>query len=264
MTLFAVAVIAFAVLVPYELRRDQPLIEVRFFGSAPFAGASAIALFAFAGLGGFLFLNTLYLQEVRGLSPLDAGLYVLPLALATVVIAPISGRMVSTRGTRLPLVGGGIGLIVGGLMLTGLTTTTSYPLLIASYTIYGAGFGLVNPPITNTAVSGMPPSQAGVAAAIASTSRQVGFALGVAVLGSLAAGAAAENVGPSFAAATHASWWVVVGLGVAALCLGFVTSTGWARETARHTARRLNEEPLETGLDSGDAGTHERGELVAG
>jgi hypothetical protein len=110
----------------------------------------------------------------------------------------------------------------------------------------------------------MPPSQAGVAAAIASTSRQVGFALGVAVLGSLAAGAGAENVGQSFAAATHASWWVVVGLGVAALCLGFVTSTAWARETARRTARRFEDEPLEAVVGSGDAGPQEREELVAG
>ncbi len=259
---FAISLAAFAALVPYELHREQPLIEMRFFASAPFSGASAIALFAFAGLGGFLFLNTLYLQEVRGLSPLDAGLYMLPLALGTLVIAPVSGRLVSSRGTRLPLVGGSIGVIAGALILTGLSATTPLALLVLAYAIFGIGFGLINPPITNTAVSGMPPSQAGVAAAIASTSRQVGLTLGVAVLGSLAAGAAPQAAGPSFAAATHSSWWVVAGLGVVALCLGALTTTAWARETARRTAQRFREgaSPDRPGSLARD----ERPELVTG
>ncbi len=86
----------FVALVRYELRRDEPLIEIRFFRSAPLSGASAIAVLAFAGLGGFLFLNTLYLQDVRGLSPFEAGLYTLPMAGATLVFAPLSGRLVGT------------------------------------------------------------------------------------------------------------------------------------------------------------------------
>ena len=258
--LFVVALAAFAILVPYELHRDQPLIEVRFFASAPFSGASAIAICAFAGIGGFLFLNTLYLQLVRGLSPLDAGLSVLPLAVGTLFVSPLSGRLVSSRGSRLPLVGGSIAVIVSGLMLTQLTATTPLALLLLSYLIYGVGFGLLNPPITNTAVSGMPASQAGVAAAIASTSRQVGATLGIAVLGSLAAGATAGAVGASFPAATHASWWVLVGLGVAALCLGILTTTKWANDTARRTARRFEEDQF--GVRVGDGARRDGPELV--
>jgi EmrB/QacA subfamily drug resistance transporter len=260
LALFAVAVGAFATLVPYELHREQPLIEVRFFASAPFSGASAIAICAFAGIGGFLFLNTLYLQLVRGLSPLDAGLSVLPLAAGTLFVSPLSGRLVSSRGSRLPLVGGSIAVIVSGLILTQLTATTPFALLLVSYLIYGIGFGLLNPPITNTAVSGMPASQAGVAAAIASTSRQVGATLGIAVLGSLAAGATAGAVGASFPAATHASWWVLVGLGVTALCLGIVTTTKWANDTARRTARRLGEDQF--GARGGDGSRPDGAELV--
>ena len=262
LALFAISVAAFATLVPYELHRDQPLIEVRFFASAPFSGASAIAVCAFAGIGGFLFLNTLYLQLVRGLSPLDAGLSVLPLAIGTLVMSPLSGRLVGSRGSRLPLVGGSIAVIVSGLILTRLTATTPFGLLLLSYLIYGIGFGLLNPPITNTAVSGMPASQAGVAAAIASTSRQVGATLGIAVLGSLAAGATAGAVGASFPAATHASWWVLVGLGVAALFLGIVTTSQWAQQTARRTARKFSEDqpgpPPDTGSRSDEP------ELVTG
>ncbi len=237
---FAVAILALAGLVAYELRRDQPLIEVRFFSSAPFSGASAIAVCAFAALGGFLFLNTLYLQDVRHYSPLEAGLYVLPMAGVTLVMAPLSGRLVANRGARLPLVGGSLGIIVSGVILAQLSNTTPMGLLIVAYLLFGLGFGLINPPITNTAISGMPPSQAGVAAAVASTSRQVGSTLGVAVLGALAGGGLAV-IGPSFAASTHASWWVVVGLGFVVLALALLTTTTWAKETARATAERFRE-----------------------
>ena len=94
LTLFAFSISCFVLLVWYELRRYQPLLEVRFFSSAPFSGASAIAVCAFAVQGGFLFLNTIYLQDVRGLSPFDAGLYLLPMALMTFLMAPIAGILV--------------------------------------------------------------------------------------------------------------------------------------------------------------------------
>ena len=98
--LFALAAASLAGLLAYEPRRTEPLLELRFFRSVPFSSASAIAVCAFAALGGFLFLNTLYLQEVRGLSALTAGLYTLPIAAMTLVFAPLSGRLVGRRGPR--------------------------------------------------------------------------------------------------------------------------------------------------------------------
>jgi hypothetical protein len=100
---------------------------------------------------------------------------------------------------------------------------------------------MVNPPITNTAVSGMPGSQAGVAAAIASTSRSVGLTLGVAVIGAIAGGTLTGAIEPSFAGATHAAWWLIVGLGVISLGVGLLTTTKWAHDTARRTAERFRE-----------------------
>jgi EmrB/QacA subfamily drug resistance transporter len=241
LSLFAISVISLTTLVRYELRHREPLIQVRFFRSAPFSGATAIAVAMFAALGGFLFLNTLYLQNVRGLSPLSAGLYTLPMAGLMFVVAPLTGRFVGNHGARAPLVGGSLALIASGVILAQLTSHTPFGLLIAVYALFGLGSGLINPPITNTAVSGMPPSQAGVAAAVASTGRQVGQTLGVAVLGALAGGGTAGAVGPGFASATHVSWWIVVALGVVILCVGVATTTRWADDTAAATAERLRE-----------------------
>jgi EmrB/QacA subfamily drug resistance transporter len=241
LALFAFSLASFVTLVLYELRRREPLLEMRFFRSAPFSGASTIAICAFAALGGFLFLNTLYLQGVRHLSPFHAGLYLLPMAVMVLVCAPLSGRIVSRRGARIPLVIASCAVIVSALMLTQLTPTTAPAYLLVAYFVFGIGSGMINPPITNTAVSGMPGSQAGVAAAIASTSRSVGLTLGVAVIGAIAGGTLSGAIEPSFAAATHAGWWVITGLGVISLAVGVLTTTQWAQLSARRTAERFRE-----------------------
>jgi EmrB/QacA subfamily drug resistance transporter len=259
--LFAFSLACFAALVLYELRRREPLLEMRFFRSVPFAGASTIALCAFAAQGGFLFLNTLYLQEVRHLSPFDAGLYMLPMAAMLLVAAPISGRLVSRHGARPSLVIAGAALVVASALLVGLTPTTSSGYLFASYFLFGLGAGMVNPPITNTAVSGMPPSQAGVAAALASTSRQVGMTLGVAVIGAISGGTLSGAIGPGFAAATHAGWWICAGLGLVCLVLGVLTTTRWAERTAEDTADRFRETDGEA-RDEAQRTRYERRELA--
>jgi EmrB/QacA subfamily drug resistance transporter len=239
--LLALATACLVALVLYELRRHEPLLEMRFFKSAPFAGASAIAVCLSVALGGFLFMNTLYLQDGRGLSPLHAGLYMLPTAAMVTLFAPISGRLVGRFGARPSMLTGGLAVMASGLMLTGLTAGTSVPFLLSAYAVFGFGFALASPPIANTAVSGMPPAQAGVAAAVATTSRQVGIALGVAVLGAVAGGGLAGAIGPRFALATHPGWWIVAILGIAVAALGYLTTTNWAQETAQRTAMRLEE-----------------------
>jgi EmrB/QacA subfamily drug resistance transporter len=238
--LFALAAVAVGALVRYEHRRIDPLIDVRFFASAPFSGASVIAIAAFVGLSAFLFLNTIYLQNSRGLSPFHAGLYTLPMAAITVVVGPLTGRLVGARGARPSLVIGGGAILLSGLMLTGLTQTTSPAWLFAGYIVFGIGFGSVNPPITNTAVSGMPPAQAGVASAVASTSRQVGFSLGVALARAIAVVATSNPA--VLATGTHPGWWLVAGCGLLIVILGVLTTSPWALDTATATAARLCDE----------------------
>uniref|UniRef100_A0AAU2JQP6 MFS transporter n=1 Tax=Streptomyces sp. NBC_00049 TaxID=2903617 RepID=A0AAU2JQP6_9ACTN len=234
-----VSVAALVGLLIYEPRRTDPLIDLRFFRSAPFSGATVIAISAFAGLAGFLFLNTLYLQDVLGLSALHAGLYMLPMAALTVLFAPLAGRLVGTRGPRICLLIAGVAMAASGLLFALFEAETSTPLLFTGYVLFGLGFGMVNAPITNTAVSGMPRSQAGVAAAIASTSRQTGGTLGVAIIGSVLAAGLAN--GSDFSGAAQPAWWIITVCGVLVLVMGAATSGSWARATAERTARSLEE-----------------------
>ena len=240
--LLALALAAIGTLLVYEPRRIDPLIELRFFSSAPFSGATVIAVSAFGAFSGFLFLNTLYLQEARGLSALEAGLCTLPLALMTLIFAPLSGRLVGSRGPRDPLLVAGVAMFAGALMLVDLDTDTSLVWVLASYLVFGLGFGLVNAPITNTALSGMPRSQAGVAAAIASTSRQVGAALGVAVVGSVLSSGLVGPLTTGFVAASHPAWWIVAGCGLAVLGVGALTTGCWAVGTAARTAHLFDDD----------------------
>ncbi|HEX4719606.1 MAG TPA: MFS transporter [Thermoleophilaceae bacterium] len=234
-----VSVVAFGALVFHELHEDEPLIDPRFFRSVPFSGASVIAVLAFTALGGFLFLTQLYLQGDRGLTAIQSGLYTLPMAVTAFVAAPLSGWLVGRRGARPSLVTGGAALALGSVMLTGLETDTATTSLLLAYFVFGLGFGMVNPPITNTAVSGMPGEQAGVAAAVASTSRLVGISLGVAIVGAIAVPAAGFAAGAhaGIAHASHPGWWLLTACGVAVVVLGVLSTTSWAQRTARAVAQ---------------------------
>jgi len=187
-----------------------------------------------ATLGGFLFLNTLYLQDVRGYSALRAGLLTIPMPAALAVFSNISGRLVAGRGLRPALIaaGGLIAVSTGLLVAVGAHAPVWY--LIIVYVLYGAGMGLVGAPITSTALSGMPRDQAGVAGAIASTCRQTGGAIGVAVTGAIIA---ADSGG--FVHAGRTAWAVLAGCGVAVVLLGTVSTGRWALATAQRSGALL-------------------------
>jgi len=228
--LFVAAAVGGAVLLVVETRRAEPLIDLRFFRSAAFSGATFTAFASFAALSGFLFLNSLYLQDERGYSALTAGLLTLPLAVTASVLSPISGRLVAAGLGRVALCVSGGTIAVGASTLVTLTRDSSLTLLTVAYIVLGAGFGMVNAPVSDASMSDMPRSKASVAAAIVSTGRQAGAALGVAVSGSIVAGRTAA--GDNLADATHVVWMVIAGLGLVVVILGAVTTTGWARATA--------------------------------
>jgi EmrB/QacA subfamily drug resistance transporter len=238
LALFAVAAVSLAAFVTVERHRCEPLLEPRFFRSQPFAGAGLIAVLAFIVLGGFLFVITLYLQQVRGDSPLRAGLSLLPAMIVMALAAPVAGQVTGRHGPRIPLVASGLLIAAGMALLLGLGPGTSFARIALALAVTGAGLGLVNPPITNIGVSGMPPAQAGVASAVISATRQFGSVLGVAVLGDLVTTgvtggmARGETHAVALSAATHGAWAVALACGVAIALTGYLTTTVRARASA--------------------------------
>jgi EmrB/QacA subfamily drug resistance transporter len=238
LALFAAAAASLVTFVAVERRRREPLLELRFFRSHPFTGAAVIAVLAFVVLGGFLFVITLYLQQVRGDSPLRAGLSLLPAMLVMAVAAPVAGHVSGRRGARVPLVASGVLIAAGLALLLDLRPGTSFALITVALAVTGAGLGLVNPPITNIGVSGMPPAQAGVASAVISATRQFGSVLGVAVLGDLVTTGVSSGLARgqthavALSAATHSAWAVAVGCGLAIALTGYLTTTARAHATA--------------------------------
>jgi EmrB/QacA subfamily drug resistance transporter len=241
--LFVLAAVAVVGLRWYEGTRQDPLLDFRFFKSIPFSSAVVTALLTFASQGAFIFITALYLQEVRGYSPLVAGLHTLPLGVAQLICAPLSGRLVSRSGTRRPLAIGATSLAVGAVLLLFIGAATPLWFLIVAYLLMGAGMGLINPPLTNTAVSGMPRSRSGSAAGVASTSRQTGVSLGVALAGTLTGVSGASRVGTDFVAATHAMWFVVIGFAAVIFALAFLANSALAKRSVDHIADLLSDAP---------------------
>ncbi|QLY30339.1 MFS transporter [Nocardia huaxiensis] len=218
------SLVCLTALIAYESRRAEPLIDVRAFRSPALRGATAIAVCAYAAMGGFLFLNTFFLQEVRGDRPFRAGLELLPMAAAMFVFSPLSGRIVTCWGARTALVAGAATAAVASAVLAYTFDGGGQLVLLAGYALFGAGIGLVNPPITDAAVSGLPPDQAGVASSLASTSRQIGQSLGVAVIGSiLAAHHGALDSAAAFHTPALLSWLTIAGVSLIALVIAVMT-----------------------------------------
>jgi EmrB/QacA subfamily drug resistance transporter len=253
--LLAVAVLGVLGVLGYEPRRVDPLLELRLFRSVPFSAAILMALFALCAFGAFLFVTTLYLQNVRGMSALTAGLSLLPVGVLIMVLSPFTGRLVGGRGPRLPLVVSGAALALGGGASIWLGPATPLPAVLAIYALFGIFLGTVNPPITNTAVSGMPRSMAGVAASVTSAGRQTGTTLGVAIAGTIV-GSAASRGGMAFTSAEHGVWWLVLGLGVGIEVLGLLSTGRWALGTAGRAATLFEE--VDRGADPRTASLRRR------
>jgi DHA2 family methylenomycin A resistance protein-like MFS transporter len=227
--LLAVGVGLLATFTVVEARRRQPMLSLRFFRDGAFATANTVVLLAGFALLGFVFFNTLYFQQVQGWSPLQAGLRSLPNTAAVVVCAPLAGRLASRAGYRVPVTAGLLAAAAGLLALTGIAAGTPYAQLWWRLALLGVGLGLSISPATAAGVAAMPGTRAGVASAVISTSRQVGGALGVAVLGAVAAaryGTATPGGDPAaFLAGVHAAYRVAA----AALVVGAVMAWRFLR-----------------------------------
>ncbi|NYI41295.1 DHA2 family efflux MFS transporter permease subunit [Demequina lutea] len=242
--LFTTSATAIAAFIPYELRRPEPLIDVRFFRSISFSAALATAIAGFAAYSGFIFLMTLYLQEVRHFTPFEAGLKLLPMAIGQLICSNISGHLVGARGTRTPLLISASAVLVATLVLAlWLAPSSSDLLLLTVFLLYGIGQGFLNAPVTTMSVSGMPRSQSGSAAATTSTARQVGTSLGVALAGALTGLGASTAVGTAYVGAARSYWWLVVGLALLIGALAWLSTSGPAHRSRAGISHLFPDDP---------------------
>ncbi|KWX67062.1 MFS transporter [Mycobacterium sp. NAZ190054] len=235
-----VAVLALVAFLGFESRRHDPFLDLRFFRSIPFSSATVNAVSAFAAWSAFLFIMSLYLQSGRGFSAMQTGLIYLPIAVGALLFSPLSGRLVGRHSARPSLVVAGVTITAAATMLTFLTATTPVWWLLVIFAVFGIGFAMVNAPITNAAVSGMPLDRAGAASAVTATSRQVGVSIGVALCGSLAGSAMAAGA-TDFARAARPLWFVCIALGLVILGLGLFATSRRALRSAERLAPLMSD-----------------------
>jgi EmrB/QacA subfamily drug resistance transporter len=182
---FALAAVLLGVFVLWERRTRFPMLNMGFFRNPRFSAASGAIMLTFFAMFGSLFLLTQFLQSVLGYTPLEAGIRLLPMAGVMIVISPLSAKVVERIGSKIVVATGLSVAGVGLVMASRLTAGASYPEVLLSLIVLAAGLALVMPPATESIMGSLPPAKAGVGSAVNDTTREVGGALGVAVLGSV-------------------------------------------------------------------------------
>jgi EmrB/QacA subfamily drug resistance transporter len=168
-----------------ETLQERPMLDLSLFRRPAFAGANLVAFtLSSSAFAMFLYL-TLYIQDVLGYSPLQAGLRFLPTTLLMFAVSPLAGRL-SVRVPIRILLGTGLLFVAGGLLaMTAISPTSSWTALIPGFVLQGVGVGLINPPLASAAIGVVPPERSGMASGANSTFRQVGIATGIAALGAV-------------------------------------------------------------------------------
>jgi len=173
-----------------ERRRQRPMFDLSLFRKPTFAGAAIVAFALSASMFAMFLYITLYIQNILGFSPLEAGVRFLPVTLLSFLVAGPAGRLSEKLpkraffGLGLTLIGGGL-LWMGHAFTGGLTVGSQWTALLGGFLIAGAGIGMINPPLASTAIGVVPPQRSGMASGINSTFRQVGIATGIAGLGAV-------------------------------------------------------------------------------
>jgi EmrB/QacA subfamily drug resistance transporter len=168
-----------------EARQENAMLDLSLFRKPAFTGVSVVAWALSAGMFAMFLYVTLYVQDVLGYSPLEAGVRFLPITLLSFFVAPIAGRLTGRVPARVLL---GLGLIlvgVGLLLMRGIELGDDWTTLLPGFLVAGVGIGLTNPAIASTAIGVVAPFRAGMASGINNTFRQVGIATGVAALGAI-------------------------------------------------------------------------------
>ena len=198
---FVVAVVSLTSFVFWERHTDHPMLEIGFFANPRFTAASIAVTFVFFAMFGSLFFVSQYMQFVLGYSALESGVGLLPIAASLMIAAPASAKLVSLFGTKI-VVTLGLVLVAAALFVFSFVSETSgYPLVAVVLVLIGVGMGLAMAPATESIMGSVPPEKAGVGSAMNDTTREIGGALGVAILGSITAAVYSSTIAgdPGFA-----------------------------------------------------------------
>jgi EmrB/QacA subfamily drug resistance transporter len=210
---YAIAAVILSTFVVWERRSSHPMLDVRVFENPRFSAASSAITLVFFSMFGSFFLITQYLQDVRGYSPLQAGLRIAPIAAVLFVAAPASSTLVKWFGSKFVVAGGLTIAALGLFLFAGLSVSSAYVHVLVALLVLGLGMSLTMAPATESIMGSLPRAKAGVGSAVNDTTRQVGGALGVAVLGSVVtsgyatriASALHGGISPAAASAAHDS-----------------------------------------------------------
>ena len=191
---FVIAAIALIGFVRWEQHSTHPMLDMSVFRNPRFSSASSTITLTFFALFGSMFLMTQYWQLVHGYSPLEAGLRLVPHALTMMIVAPLSARFVERLGTK-RIVTAGLSLIAIGLVaLSTILATSPYPVVISYFLVMSVGMGMTMAPATESVMGSLPRAKAGVGSAVNDTTRQVGGALGVAIIGTVVSSVYAGDI----------------------------------------------------------------------
>ena len=191
---FIVAAVVLLIFVTWERRTEHPMLPMPYFRDRRFSTGSGIITFGFLVMFGFFFLSTQYFQFVRGYSPLKAGIATLPFALTMIAVAPRSAGLVQRIGLNKVVALGFSGIAAGFVIMAFVATDTPYLVIVVALVLLAGGMALTMPPATGAIMSSVPLNKAGVGSAVNDTTRELGGALGIAILGSIVSSAYRSNV----------------------------------------------------------------------
>jgi EmrB/QacA subfamily drug resistance transporter len=183
---FVTAAVVLGAFVLWEARAEHPMLPLRFFRDRRFSVGSGVITFGFMVMFGFFFLFSQYLQFARGYSPLEAGAATLPMAVTLILVSPRSAHLTQRLGLGRVITAGFILLVAGFIVMATIAPDTPYLVLVLGMVLLGSGMGITMAPATGAIMSSVPLNKAGVGSAVNDTTREVGGALGIAILGSIA------------------------------------------------------------------------------
>lgn len=182
---FVAAVLAIILFVFHELRTARPMLDPRLFTDSGFSSGTAALVIQFLGTFGFFFVGLQYIQLMLGYAPLKSSLAMLPMAFVVLPVSAIVPKIAAQLGNRVVIIAGLGCMVAGFLLLARLETNSTYSDLLVGMLVFSGGLALSATPATNIIVNSLPPEKQGVASAMNDVTRELGAALGIALLGSL-------------------------------------------------------------------------------